>query len=81
MLFCYSYPQVDDLRLLSGDRVAVRKLLEGLYDIKNYALTGQKLYFCNNAFALSGRGFSSALIPRALPWADSSLAFQAVSAD
>jgi len=57
-----------------------------------YALKGQKHYLCGrlatigdafvakrrkNAFALAGRWLRSPFIPRVLPWADCSLAFQA----
>ena len=49
----------------------------GYKDVIRFALKGQKPYLAFHAFALTGRGADSKL-PRALPWAGSLLAFQAV---
>ena len=45
------------------------------------ALKGQKHYSEEKAFALSGRPDHTRLLPRAMPWAMSIMAFQAVYAE
>ena len=53
----------------------------GYKDMGRLALKGQKLYLLHYASALSGRlGYESHL-PRAMPWAECFLAFQAVSSE
>ena len=48
----------------------------GSYAFRIRALKGQK-HYVRAAFALTGRGYLGVSIPRAMPWAMSSLAFQA----
>jgi hypothetical protein len=50
----------------------------GLKSGATFALKGQKHSATNNAFAPTGRGLRH-LLPRAMPWAKSFLAFQAVN--
>ena len=72
-LIGHGLPKGNPLKALFAQGIAL-----GRYASSICALKGQKLY-AGSAFALTGRVYLGARIPRAMPWAMSSLAFQAAT--
>ena len=75
--------QVSQVRAISkaapqrGSKQSAQGSALGTYAPNKRALKGQK-HYNRGAFALTGRGYLGTPIPRAMPWAMSSLALQAV---
>jgi len=63
-----------------GRKLPAQGIALGIVKPRKVALKGQKHYM-TVLLPFQGDGHQHAIIPRALPWADSFLAFQAVSSE